>query len=224
VGVPARPGPAISLFAGLTDTEVVNALAQGKTLDVAPKTVLCTSGEPATRLFLLLKGRVNFSHLTREGDEILLRLLAPGESFGLGALLPDPPHYLGTAQAVFASRVVVWTHAQARRLVTSHNQIATNALGIALRFLGQLVNRHSSLFEGDASHRVARALIDVGRRSGHVHPEGIDIHITNEQLGSLADVSRFTASRVLSNWKKTGIITKERESVRIHSPESLVAD
>jgi CRP-like cAMP-binding protein len=96
-------------------------------------------------------------------------------------------------------------------------------LRIALRLLGTVSDRHASLFEGRASHRMARALIDVGRRSGGIHPEGIDIHITNEQLGSLADVSRFTASRVLSGWSKAGVVTKERNTVHIHSPEGLLS-
>ena len=109
------------------------------------------------------------------------------------------------------------------KLSDRYHQIKTNALRIALRLLGTVSDRHASLFEGSASHRVARALIDVGRRSGGIRPQGIDVHITNEQLGSLADVSRFTASRVLSGWSKAGVVTKERNTVHIHSPEGLLS-
>jgi len=35
---------------------------------------------------------------------------------------------------------------------------------------------------------------------------GVDIHITNEQLGGLADVGMFTASRLLSKWERQGTI------------------
>ncbi len=151
-------------------------------------------------------------------------MLTPFECFGLGTLLPAPLHYLGTAEAVIASEVVKWDHAEIIRAADTHPEIRTNALRITLQFLGILSDRHSALFEGDASHRLAHVLIDLGRRGGGIHPEGIDVHITNEHLGALADVSRFTASRVLSDWSKKGVITKRREAVLIHSPEALLAD
>ena len=171
----------------------------------------------------MLRGRIKYSRLTAKGDEITLRLFTPGESFGLATLLPDPPNYLGTAEAVLAGGVLVWNHDEISQLSDRYPQIKTNALSIALRLLGTVSDRHANLFEGSADHRMARALIDVGRRSGGIHPKGIDVHITNEQLGSLADVSRFTASRVLSAWSKAGVVTKERNAVHIHSPEGLLS-
>jgi len=221
VSIEERSRLTIPLFAGLSPSEVGDVLAHGRTLKVRPKTSLCTAGGKAEHLFLVLNGRVKYSRLRADGDEIVLHMFTTGESFGFAALLPEPLNYLGTAEAMFAGELVVWNHRQLSELVDRYHQITTNALRIALSLLGTLSDRHSSLFEGNASHRIARALIDVGRRSGGFHPQGIDVHITNEQLGSLADVSRFTASRVLSSWNKAGVITKEREIVRIHSPEAL---
>jgi len=202
---------------------MADVLAQGRALKVVPKTRLCIGGDKAEHLFVVLSGRVKYSRLTAEGDEIILRLFTPGESFGLATLLPHPPKYLGTAEALVAGELHVWNHDEISQLSDRYHQIKTNALHIALRLLGTLSDRHASLFEASASHRVARVLIDVGRRSGGIHPQGIDVHITNEQLGSLADVSRFTASRVLSGWNKMGVITKERKTVCIHSPEGLLS-
>jgi len=213
---------AIPLLVGLGPSEVENVLAQGRTLKVAPKTRVCTGGDKAQCLFVVLSGKVKYSRLTAAGDEIILRLFTPGESFGLATLLPDPLNYLGTAEALFAGELLVWDHDEISRLADHYHQIKTNALRIALRLLGALSDRHASLFEGSTRYRVAHALIDVGRRSGKIHPQGIDVHITNEQLGALADVSRFTASRILSGWNKAGVVTKERETVCIHSPESLL--
>jgi CRP-like cAMP-binding protein len=217
------PNLTIPLLAGLSPHEKADVLAQGRALNVVPKTHLCTEGDPAKQLFVVLKGRVKYSRLTAEGAEIILRLFTPGETFGLATLLPSPLNYLGSGVALFAGKLLVWHHEDISQLSDRYPQIKTNALGIALFLLGTVSDRHAGLFEGNAGHRVARALIDVGRRSGEIRPQGIDVHITNEQLGSLADVSRFTASRVLSDWNKAGVVTKERNSVRIHSPEGLLS-
>jgi CRP-like cAMP-binding protein len=217
------PDLVIPLLAGLSPSEIADVLARARVLKAAPKTRLCTGGDKAEHLFVVLSGTVKYSRLTDEGDEIILRLFTAGESFGLATLLPQPLHYLGNAEALFAVELLVWNHDEISKLSDRYQQIRTNGLRDALSLLGTVSDRHASLFEGNASHRVARALIDVGRRSGGIHPEGVDVRITNEQLGSLADVSRFTASRVLSVWSKAGVITKERKTVRIHSPEGLLS-
>ncbi len=214
---------AIPLLAGLSPFEAADVLAQGRALKVVPKTRLCTGGDKAEHLFVVVSGRIKYSRLTVDGHEIILRLFTPGETFGFATLLPDPLNYLGTAEAVLAGELLVWNHNEMSQLSDRYNQIKTNALRISLCLLGIVSDRHASLFEGSASHRVAGALIDVGRRSGDIRPQGIDVHITNEQLGSLADVSRFTASRVLSGWSKAGVVTKERNTVHIHSPEGLLS-
>ncbi len=214
---------AIPLLAGLSPSEMADVLAQGRTLEVSPKTRLCTGGDKAEHLFVLLRGRVKYSRLTDEGDEITLRLFTPGETFGLATLLPHPLHYLGTAEAVLAGELLVWNHREIFRLSDRYPRLKTNGLLIALHLLGMVSDRHADLFEGSARHRLAGALIDLGRRSGGIRPQGIDVHITNEQLGSLADVSRFTASRVLSGWSRAGVVTKERNIIHIHSPEGLLS-
>jgi CRP-like cAMP-binding protein len=213
----------IPLLAGLSPSERADVLAQGRTVKVMPKTRLCTGGDKAEHLFVVLRGRIRYSRLTADGDEITLRLFTPGETFGLATLLPDPPNHLGTAEAVRAGELLVWNHHEISQLSDRYPQLRTNGLLIALQLLGTVSDRHADLFEGRASNRMARALIDVGRRSGGIRPQGIDVRITNEQLGSLADVSRFTASRVLSGWSKAGVVTKERNIVHIHSPEGLLS-
>ncbi len=218
------PRNAVPLFRHLSSSDVADVFARGRSFEVSPKVRLCSAGQRANHFFLVLKGRIKYSRDTDGGDEIIIRLLTRFDCLGLASLLPDPPNYLGTAVAVFPSEVVVWRHADMVELATRYPDIRTNVLRIALEYFGALSERHSRLFEGDASHRIARVLMDMGRRSGDVRPDGIAVHITNEQLGSLADVNRFTTSRVLSDWSKRGVITKNRELVRIHSPEALLSD
>ena len=52
----------------------------------------------------------------------------------------------------------------------------------------------------------------------------MEVEITNEQLGSLADVGLFTASRFLSTWERRGAIVKSRGKILIQAPEKLPLD
>jgi CRP-like cAMP-binding protein len=91
-------------------------------------------------------------------------------------------------------------------------------------YLKAYAERHAGLLTKTAEQRLADKLLDLGYRSGREHPKGVEVEVTNEQLGSLADVSLFTASRLLSGWERKGAVLKERGKVVIRSPEALVVD
>jgi CRP-like cAMP-binding protein len=72
-----------------------------------------------------------------------------------------------------------------------------------------------------AEQRLAITLLDLANRIGSVHPNGVEIETTNEQISSLADVTRFTTSRLLKNFERKGAVSKRRGKVVIRSPEAL---
>jgi CRP-like cAMP-binding protein len=86
------------------------------------------------------------------------------------------------------------------------------------------VERHIGLVTKTAEERLAETLLRLGNQSGEVHPDGIEIRATNDELAGLADISTFTASRVLSNWVRAGIVSKGRGRVLLHAPEALMID
>jgi CRP-like cAMP-binding protein len=52
--------------------------------------------------------------------------------------------------------------------------------------------------------------------------EGVELNIRNEELANEANITIFTASRLLSEWRRKGILTKSRGKVVLRSPESLM--
>src|SRR5882672_1658528 len=91
---------------------------------IAPKSVIFHGGTKASHLFLLSSGGVKYYKVTKQGGELLLRWLVPGEVFGLGTLLRDPPGYMGSAMATKNCEVYVWPHAKLRELASTYPQIA----------------------------------------------------------------------------------------------------
>jgi hypothetical protein len=73
--------------------------------------------------------------------------------------------------------------------------------------------RHIGLLMDPAEERLARVLIGLASCVGCTLKGGIQIDIKNEDLASLADVSRFTASRLLKQWERKGAVEKSRGKV-----------
>jgi CRP/FNR family transcriptional regulator len=218
------PFPKIDLLADLDKRAVNTILSFAATQKSPARRQLLTEGQPATHLFMLKTGHIRYYKTTKSGDEIVLCMLANGDVFGLGTLLKRPTNYMGSAEAMSDCDLLVWEHASIRTQAAAHPRLAENALRIVLQYLRSYVDRHIGLVSTNAQHRLAITLLDLGHRTGRVLPHGVEIEATNEQLGSLADISRFTTSRLLKGWERSGAISKGREKVVIHMPEALATE
>lgn len=211
------------LLAGIPDHDRRSILRVAKQRQVSDKEMIIQSGDRAVCLFLLHEGNVKYYRVTEQGEELLLWWLAPGDVFGLGTLLKNPPAYIGSAEANKDCTLSVWEHSSILRLSRAYPRLSENALRITMGYLGAYVDRHARITTRTAEQRLAHTLLHLGHRIGRTHPAGVDIDITNEQLSSLADIGMFTASRLLSKWERQGAITKKRGRIYILAPEKLLA-
>jgi len=213
----------VQLFSGLQDQEIKTIQAAATRRRFDGSRIIVTANETATSLFLVVTGCVDYYVTNEAGRDILLRRLAAGDVFGVGSFLSKPMGYIGTAKAVEDIQVLEWKDRMIRQLAKAYPQLAENALRTVLRYLALYAKRHIGLVSNTAQERLACALSSLGSRTGHAVPTGIEIGIKNEELASLADVSFFTASRVLKDWDRHGVVEKSRGKVIIRSPEKLLA-
>ena len=221
--VASDSSPTGGLCRGLTAEQAKAVFAAARRHKYLAHQVIFRSEEPATHLYLLQTGLVHFYRVAENGRQILLRRLAPEDVFGLGALIGDSPGYIGTAEALNSCDVLIWDQTCIRRFATCYPPVAENALRIVLHYVGLFAKRHMALVTDTAPDRLAYALTQLGSRTGHLHSDGLEINVKNEDLASLADISVFTASRLLKSWERKGALQKNRGTVLIRCPEKLLA-
>jgi CRP/FNR family transcriptional regulator, nitrogen oxide reductase regulator len=212
------------LLAGIEPGARRAILAGSHRRTIQPSQVLCRTGEPADRLFLLRKGRVRLGRLSSTGREVVLGILGPGDMFGLGSVLAANVDYMATAEVMERGEALIWTRDVIQRFAAGHPQIAGNVLHVALRYLAMFAERHERLLSRTAEQRLAHVLMRLASRSGVPSGPAVHIEIKNEQLASLADVSPFTTSRQLKDWERNGAVSKTRGAVDIICPEKLLLD
>jgi CRP-like cAMP-binding protein len=211
------------LFTGLARTESSAILAAGVRRRFKASQTIIRAEDPATHLFVIIRGKVNFYVVTEKGQKILLRRFVTGNAFGIASFLPEPFGYLGTASAVNEVDVLAWERRNVIQLARAYPLFSQNAFRIALHYIEIYARRHISLVTNTAQERLASALTGVASREGHVLPTGVEVDIRNEDLASLADVGFFTASRLLKRWERAGAVLKSRGKVVIRRPEKLLA-
>jgi CRP/FNR family transcriptional regulator, nitrogen oxide reductase regulator len=201
------------------DLKVILAAARHRHLPA--NSVVTNQGDPADHLFLLTRGRARFFLNTPEGKKIILFWLTPGEVIGGAALVSSPTLYLASTETVKDSSMLVWDRAAIRNLASRYPRLLENGLPIAYDYFAWYIADHVALVANTARQRLARVLVYLAQTIGKRVPDGYEFDATNEELSAAANVTPFTASRLLSGWQSVGAVLKSRGKVLLRSPERL---
>ena len=210
------------LFEGLTPSEVQSVLAVARYRKVPARCVITSQDRPAKHLFLLLTGRARYFFVTEKGQKVILLWIPAGEVLGMAALLSPPVAYITNTETVNSSSMLVWDQDTIRSFAARHPRLFENMLGLTFNYLAAYRAAHRALICGSARERLARVLVDLASGMGRETEGGFELDIRNEELANEANVTLFTASRLLNEWRRDGILSKGRGRIFIRFPERLL--
>lgn len=215
------------LFSRLAPEEIDEIASLAVTRRYDKEQVIFTKGEPSNRLFAVLRGRVRVVTYSDEGNELVFRIIEPGEVFGEIGLL-DGKERTATAIAHEASEIDVIDRKSFLRLLERHPGLTIKLLSA---FAGRL-RTTSELLEDtlflNVPARLAKKLLELADSYGRETPEGTRIGISLPQhlLGHLIGTSRVSVNQQLGLWRERGWIRVERSTVTLVARDELqgVAD
>ena len=206
---------------GVDAAEVKTILGAGTLQRFPARSVMIRQGYPAGHLFLLLTGRARRFFLTHDGQKIVLLRVLSGDIFGEMVLLDRPANYLVSTETMTSSTALVWNRSTIRGLCERYPRLIQNSFSSSVDYLIYYRAAHVSLICNSAPQRLARILANLAEGIGHEVPGGVELDIRNEELANEANVSVFTASRLLSAWQREGILSKRRGKVLLRFPNRL---
>lgn len=210
-------------FEGLSSDEVAAIVAAARLRRYPAHAVMAHEGDPASYLFLIIKGRARCFCMTHQGDKVPIFWFPPGEVSGAAALLPKPIEYLVSTEAVLNSTALVWDRTTIRSLGAQYPRLVENLLVVAYDYFVLYRGLHISATCRNARQRLAQVLGNLASGIGQRSEEGVELNIRNEELANEARITIFTTSRLLSEWQRKGILTKRRGTVVLRSPETLMS-
>lgn len=222
-GIAIQPSDIKSrLFEGLAqpDFEAIRGAANERRYRAS--SVITNQGNPADHLFLLTSGHARYFYITQGGQKTLLLWLKPGDILGGAAFLSRPSKYLLSSEAVKDSSFLAWDRATIRSLAAKHSRLLENALFMSSDYLGWYLADHVALVCDTARERLAQVLIHLAGVIGQKVQGGVEFDVTNEELASAANITPFTASRLLSEWQTSRAVVKRRGKIVLRSPERLL--
>ncbi len=206
----------------LTSAEQDALSAASRTSTLPPKATLCVEGEPATHVFVLLAGWVKILSVTRDGQEVVLALRGPGDI--IGELAGEATGYrTGTVRSIGTVRSLIIAHETFNAFLDDHpNAARAYRKVVTMRWMETASVLHDRSTAVGAQ-RIARLLIYLAAEHGVAKGNVVDIEmpITQEELASLAGVSRATMTRAFNEWRRRGIIQTGKGHITITNMDAL---
>ncbi|SEQ65825.1 Cyclic nucleotide-binding domain-containing protein [Pseudomonas lutea] len=147
--------------------------AQAQIRHLSRQQVLFRQGEPANRFYVLIEGQVTLTRLLDEGQERLVEVIQPGNSFAEALLFSGVQQYPVTASTSRASTLVSLAGTHYRTLLQEHPGICLSLLASFSACLHQRLVEIDTLTRANAvpafcvnSRRRTRARSNAGYPNG----------------------------------------------------------
>ncbi|WP_068306250.1 Crp/Fnr family transcriptional regulator [Pararhodobacter sp. CCB-MM2] len=196
-----------SMLAGLPDANRAALLAECPVLTFPETTELLAQEEVPTGCYLIARGRVEISHVDRQGNVMILNVSGPGEVVGEAEIFSGQA-CVATCTALAGTVAMFCTAEALNRHVPAE---------LLLRNISHML--HARL-ENDIHGRLIAQFSPPDQRICHhilqfTAPEAPETRLSQAYLASLAGCSRQTVNRRLGELRRDGVIEVKRETIRV---------
>lgn len=198
------------LFRSLTDEELESLAALMSYREYPKGAFILTKNDESSAVYMLISGRVKISVASPEGRELALNYLeAPGYFGDMGAAEGD----MRAADVIATTDVelLIIEERDLEHVFRIQPRLAITLISTLSERLRELVLRLEGMAFHDATHRV---MLNVATASYESRGVPVIEGLTHYEIATLAGTSRETASRVVSNLAREGVVaTKGRKIV-----------
>jgi len=213
----------VHLFEDLSEEELKEVARYIQVKDFAKGEYIFFEEEAEPGIFILTEGLVKLIKETNDGRSIIVRLVFPGEVFGWIEWGSSVPKFKYTAMAALPSRLLYISNRDFIELAIKYPAVAIKLTCDATHNLLQTYEVLKSIASGKVEERIARLILELAEKAGQKKNGSIVIKLplTRQDIAEMTGTTVETTIRVMSRWKKQGIINTERGYIEIINKEEL---
>ncbi len=193
-------------------------------LRCAPGSEPVAEGEAAERIFLVRRGWLIQYLLLADGRRPVLRILLPGDTFGLHAAQQDRAPY--SVAALTEVQLLAAPAAGLAELFEGRPRVAYALFRHVLDSFSAMSMQHVALGRMSARERMAWLLLQLHDRLalvGRAADGAYELPLTQEVLADLLGLSTVHVNRTLKSLRADGLIEQSPGTMRLCARERLAA-
>jgi CRP-like cAMP-binding protein len=209
-------------FASLPATDVDTVAASFQQADFEAGESIYYTGDPAIRLSIVAAGMVKLVRPTVDGQDVLLDILGPGDYFGSLAELGDSV-YQEDAIAQTQCCILYATADEFRELLRRYPPVALATLDLVATRLRSAQETIEQISAYPVNQRVAAILLKLASRVGRADNGAIliEMPLSRQDIADMTGAKVETVSRVMSDFRRSGLIESGRRWIAIHDRDAL---
>jgi CRP/FNR family transcriptional regulator len=168
---------------------------------------LFIEGQPPRGVFILYSGRVKLFTSSAAGKTFILRFADPGEVLGLAGTLSGQP-YEAWAEATQPTKTGFVERRDLVHVMRHCSEVAVQvAMQLGESYCSAIAKVRAMGHSRSASQKLAIFLLDWCESNRPFYDEvGARFTLTHEEMAQVIGISRETVTRLLSEFKKKGLI------------------
>jgi CRP-like cAMP-binding protein len=210
------------LFAGLSPPQLQRVLAASSVEQVEAGQVLFDRGQPARHFYIVVEGQVNLVLYSKSGEEKIVDIIGPGQSFAEAVVFMEGPVYPVSAVAASASKVSRFSNKEYVAILRESPETCLRMLGHLSQRLHMRLREIEYLTLESATHRLVR-MIESRLPPGGAGAAEVELQESRQEIASRLSMKPETLSRILRHLSDSGAIVVQGRTLRVPDRARLLA-
>lgn len=208
------------LFAVLEDAQLGRVLSAVQEISLEEGDHLFHSGDQARHFYLLRTGQIQLYRLSPGGEEKVIEIIQPGQTFAEAVMFLKTSTYPVSAKAIVSSGLWRIDMAVFLSMLQESSELCLRLLGSMSRRLHGAIQDIDQLTLQNAGMRVIQLLLHSAPGSA-ANRYSLEWETPKQILASRLSVRPETFSRILQRLSRQGLITVQGKTIEVLDAKAL---
>jgi len=208
----------IPLFAGLGEKELVTIVEDLRLKEYGKDELIFRQGDESREIYIILKGKVRIYKISPSGNETSIVIFSMHDVIGEMATLTNQPR-TATVKAISPVSLLAISPERFLHHLRSSSILALNLARVIAEKLSWTAAYAESIAQYDAAGRLLHILLENTTRFGEAFEPGkryvLDLALNQSDLASMVGARREWVNRILSDWRKRGLLEYDNGVITI---------
>jgi len=210
----------IYLFNTLNNKQLSEILNSSHHFQLAEKSIVFQQKTPADRFYYLRKGQIKLYRLSGDGDEKIIEIINPGQTFAEAVTFMQTRLYPVNAETLKDSELISFDMNTFLDILKGSTDTCLTLLGSMCQKMHKWIDEIDSLTLHNATYRLIAYLL------AKIPPGALEaphVHLTTPKniVASRLSIQPETFSRILSRLSKRGLIESSGQDIILNDIEGL---
>jgi CRP-like cAMP-binding protein len=183
--------------------------------------LLWNQGDRADWTMVVSHGVLKLQRKWPSGTQTILNLCSRGSILGEESIFPSRPRFSSCTAIAQGKGFRIPKYKVAQAL--NNQSISLALLELSSQRLQNMLQRMEELLDGSVESRLASTLLRLGNQMGISDGKGlfIPVRLTRGELAEFVGCRAETTTRLMTRWKREGIVDTQREGIVINNLTAL---